>query len=79
MAQYQPRAQRSDGETFFGLHLYLAERCCKNLQNAKGPAHVNSAPTITWQVGLTSIVSFLNNNPPPPLRFLRDKILLKKN
>ena len=23
---------------FFGLHLYLAGRCCENLQSAKGPA-----------------------------------------
>ena len=23
---------------FFGLHLYLVERCCENLQSAKGPA-----------------------------------------
>ena len=39
-----PGASRSDGETFFGLHLYLARRCCENLQRAKGPAQCKSGP-----------------------------------
>ena len=29
---------------FFGLHLYLARRCCENLQSARGPARCNSGP-----------------------------------
>ena len=32
----EPRAQMV--RLFFGLHLYLAGTCCKNLQNARGPA-----------------------------------------
>ena len=32
----------SKGETFFGLHLYLARRCCENLQSAKGLAQYKS-------------------------------------
>ena len=35
MAQYQLRASRSYLKTFYGLHLYLAERCCEKLQSAR--------------------------------------------
>ena len=36
-----PGAPHSDG-FFFGRHLYLAERCCKNPQRARGPAQCKS-------------------------------------
>ena len=45
IAQYKLGAPCSDSETFFGLHLYLAERHCKNLQRAKGPAKCKSGPS----------------------------------
>ena len=44
MAQYRLGASRLDEEIFFGLHLYLAERCCENLQSATGPAQCKSEP-----------------------------------
>ena len=42
MAQYQLGAPHSDGETFFFLHLYLAEMCCKS---AKGSVQFKSGPS----------------------------------
>ena len=30
-----PGAPRSEGKTFYGLHLYLAGRCCNNLQSTR--------------------------------------------
>ena len=53
MAQYQLGALRSNRKTFFGLHLYLAERCCKNPQTARGPAYCKSGPAIARLVGVT--------------------------
>ena len=35
---HSARARASDDKTFFGLHLYLPERCCKNTLSASGPA-----------------------------------------
>ena len=32
-----PEIPRSDGKTFFGLHLYLPERCSENSQCARAP------------------------------------------
>ena len=29
----------------FGLHLYLAGRCCENFQSIKGPAQCKSGPS----------------------------------
>ena len=37
-------ASCSDGVTFFGLHLYLAERCCENLKSARRPAQCKFGP-----------------------------------
>ena len=37
-------APRLDGKTFFGLHLYLAGRCCNNPQSASGTAQCISGP-----------------------------------
>ena len=81
MAQYQLRALRSNLKTFYGLHLYLAERCCKNLQSAKGPTPCKSGPAITWLVGVTiycTIFQWQFINSPPPRQFLRSKYLKKK-
>ena len=53
--RYAPRdagSARSDGETFFFLHLYLAERSCKNPQSVRGPARCKSGPAITWLVSV---------------------------
>ena len=44
MAQYQQGAPPSNGETFFGLRIDLAERCCENLQSAESPAQCKSRP-----------------------------------
>ena len=49
---YNARAPRTDGKTFFGLHLYLAERCCKNSQSTRGPVQCKSGAGITWLVSL---------------------------
>ena len=37
----------------FYFLLYLAERSCKNLQSARGPARCKSGPAITWLLGVT--------------------------
>ena len=42
-----PGAPRSDNKTLFGLHLYLAERCCENTHSAKGLAQCKPAGAIT--------------------------------
>ena len=77
-------APGSDGKTFFGLHQYLAGRCCENLQVAGTPRSVNLAhvcrlvgETNTWLIGII-VVPFYNNNSPPPHQFLHEKTLLKK-
>ena len=48
-----PGPPRSDGETFLGLHLFLAGRCCENPQSAMCPAQIKSGSAITWLVGVT--------------------------
>ena len=51
MAQCQgPRAQMV--RLFFGLHLFLAERCCENPQSTRGPAQCKPGPRITWLLGI---------------------------
>ena len=48
--RYAPRgakSTRSDGETFFFLHLYLAGRSCENPQSARGPARCKYSPART--------------------------------
>ena len=47
------RAQRSDSRIFFGLHLHLAGRCCKNPLIARDPAQCKSDPEITCLVRVT--------------------------
>ena len=39
-----PGAQLTDAKTFFGLHLYLVRRFCKNLESALGPVQCISSP-----------------------------------
>ena len=81
MAQYQLRALRSNLKTFYGLHLHLVERCCENLQSARGPARCKSGPAITWLVSVTIYCTIFQQqfiNSPPPRQFLRTKYFLKK-
>ena len=46
------RAPRSNGKTFFGLHLYLAGRFCENPQSTSGSVQYKSGPEITWLEGV---------------------------
>ena len=76
MAQCQgPRAQI---RLFFGLHLYLVGKYCKNPKVSGGQLNVNPARAKTWFVGVTIYCTFFNTNSLPPRQFLRNKILLKK-
>ena len=68
---------RSD-KTCFDLHLYLAEKYCKNLKMPGAQLNINPAWAITWFVGVAIYYTFFNNNSPPPRQFLCNKILLKK-
>ena len=59
-------APPSDGKTFFGLHLYLAGRCCKIPQVPGAPHNVNPAQvsrlvgeTNTCLVGVTIYCTIL--------------------
>ena len=63
---------------FFGLHLYLAGKYCKNPKVPGAQLNVNPARTITWLVGVTIYCTFFNNNSPPPRQCWCNKILLKK-
>ena len=61
-----PGAPRSNGKTFFGLHLCLTEKYCKNPKVPGAQLNVNRARAITWFVGATIYCTFFNNNLPPP-------------
>ena len=63
---------------FFGFHLYLARKYCKNPKEPWSPHNVNPAQARTWCVGVTIYRAFFDNNSPPPRRFLCNKLLLKK-
>ena len=76
MAQCQGPGALSDGETFFGLYLYLAERCCEKSQSARSPVQCKSGPCLVE--GVTIYYNILNNNLPPSWQFLHDIITLKK-
>ena len=65
-------------QNFFCLYLYLAGRCCENLQSARGPAYYKSGPEITWFVSVTIYCIIFTDNSPPPRQFLRTKYF-KKN
>ena len=76
MAQCQgPRAQI---RLFFGLHLYLAGKYCKNPQVPGAQLNVNPARAIAWFVGVTFYCTFFNDNSLPPGQFSCNKALLKK-
>ena len=64
-----PRAPRSD-KTFFGLHLYLVGKYCKNPKVPGAQSNVNRARAITWLVAVTIYCTFFSNNLPPPRQFL---------
>ena len=51
MAQCQEPPLSED--TFFGLHLYLAGKYCKNPKVPGAQLNVNPARAITWFVGVT--------------------------
>ena len=68
------RAWPSDGKTFFGFHLYLPGRCCKNSLSARGHAQCKSGPGIKFS--LVSITIYCTND--SPRQFLRKKYF-KKN
>ena len=65
-------------KTFFGLHLYLAEKYCENLKVPEAQLNVNPVLAITCFVGVTVYGTYFNNNSPPCRQFLSNKILLKK-
>ena len=65
-------------KTYFGLHLYLAEKYCKNPKVPGAQLNVNPARAITWLVGETIYCIYFNNASPLPRQFLCNKILLKK-
>ena len=71
-----PEAPRSHA-TFFGLHMYLAEKYCENPKVPWVQLNVNPAWAITWLVDQTIYCTFFNNTSPPPNQFLCKKILLK--
>ena len=77
MAQCQrPRAQMV--RLFFGVHLYLTGKFCKNPKMPGAQLSVNPARAVTWFAGVTIYCTFFNDNLPPPRQFLCNKILLKK-
>ena len=66
---------------FFGFHLHLAERCCKNLQSARGLARCKSGPAITWLVDVTIYCTIFQKqfiNLPPTSPVFTHKIIKKK-
>ena len=66
---HSARAQRSDSRTFFGLHLYLAGRCCKNPLSARGSAQCKPGPRITCFVRVTIYCTIFENDSTPPRQF----------
>ena len=47
-------ATASDSRTFFGLHLYLGGRCCKNPLSARGLVQCKSSQGIACLVSVTN-------------------------
>ena len=67
MAQCQgPRAQI---RRFFGLHLYLAEKYCKNLKVPRAQFNVNLARAIAWFVDI-GLARGAQGARPPPIELL---------
>ena len=80
MVHYQLRALLSSLKTSYGLHLYLAERCCENLQSARGPARCKSDPAISWLVSETIYCTIFQqqfSNSPPPRQFFAQNTFKK--
>ena len=75
---HSARTLLSDSRTFFGLHLYLAGRCCKNFQRARGTAQCISGPGTTCLVSVTIYCTIFHDGSPPHRQFLRTKYLKKK-
>ena len=81
MTQYQLGAPSWNRKAFFSLHLHLAERCCKNLPRARGPARCKSGPAITWLVSVTIYCTIFQkqfSNSPLTLPVFTHKIFKKK-
>ena len=81
MTQHQLGAPSGNCKFFLGLHLYLAERCCENLQSAKGLARCKFGLAITWLVDVTiycTIFRWQFSISPPTSPVLRTKYFLKK-
>ena len=74
----QCQGPRTQIRLFFGLHLCLAGKYCKNPRVPGAQLNVNPARAITWFVGVTIYCTFFNNNSPPPRQFLCNKVLSKK-
>ena len=64
--------------TFFGLHLYWAEKYCENRKVPGAQLNANPARAITRFVDVTIYCTFFNNNSPPPRQFSCNEIVLKK-
>ena len=81
MTQYQLGAPSWNRKIFFGLHLYFRERCCKNLQSARGLARCKSSPPITWLVDVTIYSTIFQKQfsiSPPTSPAFTYKIVFKK-
>ena len=79
MAQYQVGSPRSELETLVLVLTYIWKKDVATIFKVpRAPHNVNPAGAITWLVGEQSLLLFLNNNPPTPREFFRDKILSKK-
>ena len=64
---------------FFGLHLYLAGRCCENPQSTRGNAQCKSGPGIKWLVSVTIYWTIFQKQFISTLPVFTHKILLKKS
>ena len=81
MTQYHLGPRAEIVRFFFGLHLYLAERCWENLQSARGSARCKLGPAITRLVDVTIYCTIFQkqfNISPPTSAVFTHKILLKK-
>ena len=81
MTQYQLDAPSWNRKILFILHLYLAERCCENLQRARGLARCKFGPAITWLVDVTIYCTVFQkqfNISPPTSPVFTHKILFFK-
>ena len=54
MTQYQGPRSQMVWKDFFGLHLYLAGRCCEHPKVSVAPRNVNPARAISWLAEMES-------------------------